>query len=37
MVCARTFFTLGAESSEVTMGYVTWSSITFGGSPAQGV
>ena len=35
MVCARTFLTCGAESSAVTIGYVTWSSITFGGSPAH--
>src|SRR5215472_1622470 len=37
IVCARTFFTRGAESRADTMGYDTWSSITLGGSPAHAV
>src|SRR5260370_11511798 len=37
MVWARTAFTCGAESKVVTIGYVSWSSMTFGGRPGQGV
>src|ERR1700693_3825821 len=36
MVCARTALTCGAASNVVTIGYVTWSSMMSGGSPAQG-
>src|SRR5205823_14981058 len=35
MVCPRTAFTRGAASRAVTIGYVTWSSMIFGGWPSQ--